>query len=98
MSYDNWKLRSPDDDLPEEECFHEEYESNWEGRATCGRCGHSWWLTSEEIAAERANAEAYDAYCQREEWRQWREDWRRHRFAFWRRWRKPTPVDDEIPF
>ena len=39
------------------ECDHEDYEVNWEGRAFC-RCGHSWWLSADQIAAqERAERE-----------------------------------------
>lgn len=98
MSYDTWKTR--DDELPEEICIHEEYEANWDGRATCDRCGHAWWLSAEEIAADRANSDAYDAYCRREErrerWRQVREWFR----SFLPRRRRPRPadIDDEIPF
>lgn len=97
--YDAWKTRSPYDDEPEEECWHEEYDADWEGRATCGRCGHTWWLTSEEIAADRAHSEAYDQMCRREErrerWRQVR-DWFRSFLP--RRKRQPPILDDEIPF
>lgn len=96
--YDAWKLRSPYDDEPEEECYHEHYEADINGRATCDRCSHTWWLTDEEIERERELVVAYDAMMRREEWRQWRE-WI-SRLAFWRRWRKPKPalIDDEIPF
>lgn len=52
--YDTWKLASPDDEVPEDECLHEEYDADWEGRATCCQCYHSWYLTSEQIAADRA--------------------------------------------
>lgn len=100
-SYDAWKLRSPDDEYPEEECFHEDYEANSEGRATCCRCGESWWLTDEQIRAERANNEAYDKMMRREERREWwRERWHRlvSLVCFWRRWRKKPELDDEIPF
>jgi hypothetical protein len=97
MTYDQWKCDSGYDDPPEEECFHEEYVTDWEGRATCERCGRSWWLTYEEVAAERDRSAAYDRYCRREErlekWRQVRAWFR----SFLPR-RKPAPIDDDIPF
>lgn len=98
-SYDTWKLASPDYDEPEEECWHEEYEADWEGRATCDRCGHSWFLTSEQIEADRAHSEAYDRYVRRDERL---EKWRRVR-AWFRsmipsRRRKHVLIDDDIPF
>lgn len=94
--YDDWKLR---DDTPEEECWHEEYEADINGRATCDRCGHRWWLTAEEIRWEREREAAYDKMMRKEEWRCWRQEWI-NRLAFWRRWRKrkPMSIDDEIPF
>lgn len=99
MGYDDWKLRSPDDELPEEECYHEEHEITWEGRATCNRCGNTWWATADEIRFQREASEAYDAYCRREErrerWRQVRE-WFRSFLP--RRKPKPALIDDEIPF
>lgn len=96
-SYDEWKLRSPYDDEPEEECYHEEYEADWEGRATCQRCGYSWWLSSAELEADRERSAAFDAYCRREARREWIEGLV-SKLAFWRRWRRPAPIDDEIPF
>lgn len=99
MTYDQWKCDSGYDDPPEEECFHEEYEADWEGLATCERCGHSWFLTPEQIAADRANSIAYDAYCRAEERR---ERWRQVRAWFRsflpKRKRQPALIDDEIPF
>ena len=96
--YDEWKLRSPYDDEPEEECYHEEHDSDWEGRATCSRCGYSWWLSAAEIEAERERSEAYDAHCRRELRRDRIKGWM-YRLAFWRRWQnRRAPVDDEIPF
>ena len=95
-SYDSWKLASPDDEY-EEECLHEDYEADINGRASCCRCSHSWWMTDDEIEHEREIHAAYDRMMSREE--------RRERIrqlirplAFWRRWRKPAPIDDEIPF
>lgn len=97
--YDAWKLRSPYDDEPEEECFHEEHEITWEGRAECQRCGHSWWATDAEIKANKDAAASYDAYVRREMRRERLERWFGW-LAFWRRWRrrKPLVLDDEIPF
>jgi hypothetical protein len=95
--YDEWKLRSPYDDEPEDECIHEEREISWEGFATCGRCGHTWWASAAELETERLLNEDYDKHCRREE-RCERVRQLVGRLAFWRRWRKPQPNDDEIPF
>lgn len=32
----------------ESDCDHSEYDVDWEGRARC-HCGHSWWLTPEQM-------------------------------------------------
>lgn len=91
---------------PEDICDHDEYDVDWEGRATCARCHANWWLTSDEhakyIDEEARWAEAYDAMQRRENswwWRAW---------VWLQRWRpKPKPkygfaqrdsLDDEIPF
>jgi hypothetical protein len=106
LGYDEWKLRSPYDDEPEEECFHEDYEADINGRASCCRCDHVWYLTDEEILAERAHQAAYDEMCRREERR---ERWRRLTAPFrWTWYRALMPLspraaikslhDDEIPF
>jgi hypothetical protein len=95
LGYDAWKTRSPDDEY--EECFHEDYEADINGRAHCCYCSHAWWLTSEEIQHERELHAAYDKMMRREEWRVWFSDWA-HKIAFWNRWRKPVEIDDEIPF
>ena len=104
-SYDAWKLASPDDEY-DEECVHEDYEINWEGRAYCNACGDSWWASSEEITAQRIQQREYDAWCRKQERH---ERWRR--LTHWVRWplyrlleriwpRKSCVVlyDDEIPF
>lgn len=96
-SYDDWKLLSPYDDEPDDECCHEDYEADINGRAHCCVCDYTWYLTAEEIDNERRRHEAYDQMMRHEA--------RRERFArivdrlaFWRRWRKPAPITDEIPF
>lgn len=97
MTYDQWKCDPGYDDPPEEDCIHEDYETTLEGRASCGRCGHSWWLSHEEQMHEREANEAYDRYCRREERR---EKWRQVR-AWFRGFlprRKPAPVVDDVPF
>jgi hypothetical protein len=96
MTYDQWKTDSGYDER-EDECFHEDFEADINGRATCDYCGHSWWLSDEEIKAERELHAAYDQMMRREERRQWIDGWVR-KLAFWRRWRRPAPIDDELPF
>lgn len=96
-TYDEWKLRSPYDDEPEEDCDHEEYNSDWEGRATCNRCRHSWWLTAAQMRANEEASESYDDYVRREMRKERIASWFRP-LAFWRRWRKPRDLDDDIPF
>ena len=105
-TYDAWKLRSPEDEYPEAECYHEEYEIDWEGRAHCDRCGEAWWPGADEVRSQREASRAYDEHCRREERR---ERWRR--LTWWVRWpifrlldkawpRRSLSVlhDDEIPF
>lgn len=89
-------------------------DADWDPRATCdhtdeveldvctGRfecsCGHTWYATAQEIDAELDRQARYHEWAERESRRQW---WRDQidRLAFWRRWRKPAPVnDDDIPF
>lgn len=81
----------------DEECYHEDYEADINGRATCCRCGEVFYLTRAEIEAERRQNAAYERYCRREERRE-RIERAVSLLAFWRRWRKPAPIDDEIPF
>lgn len=93
-NYDAWKLASPPycDGPDEEECDHEEYEIDWEGRAECSRCQETWWPSAEivrmrEIAALRAERH-----------------WRRYNSWYMRTWRwlterrQRTVPDDDIPF
>ena len=107
-SYDEWKLRSPYDDCPDEpECDHEEYEVDWEGRATCNHCREHWWLTSEQLQAydeaQASAAEEYDREMRRYHSLFWRAvDWvnrvvYRLRLRF-TEWRNAEPANDDIPF
>lgn len=109
-SYDAWKLASPDDyydDDPDEElCDHDDYDADFNGRATCYRCGHSWYLTAEQIAAEHERQAAYDEHCQKQARRErWRALTAPFRWAWYRvldrvasRLAIKSLHDDEIPF
>lgn len=106
-SYDSWKLRSPDEEYGyyEDECCHEEFEIDWEGRARCAHCGESWWADGDEIARQREQQVEYDAWCAKNERREFL-----RRLTYWVRWpifrlldriwpRKAHKVltDDELP-
>ena len=45
-----------------EDCDHEDYEISWEGRATCGRCSHSWWASRDQIEADDRWRQEYAEY------------------------------------
>lgn len=102
--YDAWK--TDPGYPPEDECYHEHYEANTEGRATCDQCGETWWLTPEEIERERECHAVYDKMMRREERRQfwlWLTLWFRmpiHRLLsrVWPRKACSVLADDEIPF
>lgn len=112
-TYDRWKTRSPDDERwcdsfegPEDECAHEDFETNSEGRRSCCCCDHSWWPTTAEIETEQHLQREYDKW-QRQEAR--REFWRKVtypiRWPIYRLLEKIWPrkscsvlLDDEIPF
>jgi hypothetical protein len=51
-----------DEDDP---CDHDEYDVDiLTGRAHCWRCGHAWWLSSQELRAElKFQCEAAEAYA-----------------------------------
>lgn len=112
MNYDQWKTRSPDDEDaydalydddydPRIDCDHEHSDMDvCTGRCVCDVCGHSWYVTSEEVNAELDRRATYWEDVERDERRRW---WRDQfdRIAFWRwRWRKRkiVSIDDEIPF
>lgn len=95
--YDAWKLASPPEYDDNDICCHEEREIDWSGYATCHRCGVGWFASTQEIAAERELNERFDAYWRREERRVWIDGVIR-KLAFWRKWRRPTPTDDDLPF
>ena len=104
-SYDEWKLACPYDDEPQDDCCHEEYEVDWEGRAECHYCGAHWRLTGAEheayLAAEARWMEAYDRAQRREHSLFWRAvDWLRSipsRIRLLRR-KKAESIVDDIPF
>jgi hypothetical protein len=105
-SYDAWKLASPDDEREPEECYHEEFEIDWEGRSHCDRCGEAWWASADEIRFQREQQAEYDAWCRRQERREfWRRFTRPIRWPIYRLLERVWPrkacsvlLDEEIPF
>jgi len=87
------------DDDREDECDHEDYDSDiLTGRASCSMCGYSWWQSPAEIEAEIERHRRYhewEAEHQRP-WNRFRE-WLYGLRLSWRR-RKAAAVDDDIPF
>jgi hypothetical protein len=104
MTYDQWKTDSGYDER--DECYHEDFEPTWEGRAHCNQCGASWWMTPDEIAAERAHRIEYDRWCRQQERREfWKRitlpiRWPIYRLLerIWPRKSCSVLTDDEIPF
>lgn len=101
VGYDDY-----DDEPREDDCDHDEYEIDWEGRAQCYRCGHSWWASSKQIAAQEEHERQYQEWVeqQRRPWYRFKE-WIRSDAAdvWWCLRRLFTPqkrraLDDEIPF
>jgi hypothetical protein len=95
------------DDESSDECDHEDHESDIiSGRASCCMCGHSWYLSNEELDAEQSRRAKYDEYQSDQERR---ERWDRitwpFRWAWYRILNRIAPRtavralrDDEIPF
>lgn len=114
MTYDQWKTRSPDDEWDryrdddyEEECFHEDYESDiLTGEAWCNRCDHKWIQTPEEVEREIEHIRQYSEWERQEQRRErWRQITAPFRWAWYRVFNRVAPRtairalhDDEIPF
>lgn len=104
--YDEWKLASPDGYHPYDECFHEEVEIDWEGRAHCEHCRENWWASHDEIMHQREQQREYDAWCVRQERKEFLRRltypirWPIFRLLerIWPRKSLSVLVDDEIPF
>ena len=106
MTYDRWKTDSGYNE-PEDECYHDEFEIDaLEGRAYCDRCGATWWASDDEIRLQREQHAEYDAYCRRQERREF---WRRLTYPIrrpifrlleriWPRKSLTVLTDEEIPF
>ena len=104
MSYDQWKTESGY--LERDECCHEEYEIDMEGRAHCEMCSQTWWASEAEMAGQRERQIEYDSWCREEERREfWRKLTLPIRWPIFRLLEKVWPrksltvlTDDEIPF
>lgn len=75
-------------------CEHEDYDVDWEGRARC-HCGHSWWLTSEQLSAQARAIHEYAEWEYREA-RKFNRWWKR--LGRWIYYRLPLRSNQEIPF
>lgn len=110
MTYDQWKTRETDYayycDESDEECAHEDFETDSEGRRSCCRCDHRWWPTKEEIETERRLQREHDKWQRRQVRREfWRKITYPIRWPIYRLLDKVWPrkscsvlLDDEIPF
>lgn len=88
---DDWEGYDGPDEPP---CDHADYEVNWEGRALCS-CGHSWWLSSEQVFAQERHEREFAEWEDREA-RKYNRWWKRlGRWIYHRVWRWR---DQEIPF
>lgn len=90
----------------EDECEHEAYQIDWQGRAHCDRCEESWWASAAEVESFHECMRLAEAFGRRQARR---ERWKKLTFVI--RWplyrllqklwpRKSCTVlhDDEIPF
>ncbi len=106
MTYDQWKTDSGYDERDDEECPHDSFEIDMEGRAHCDTCPASWMATADEITHQRTRQVEYDAWCRqqarREFWRKLTYPVRRPLFRLlervWPRKALSVLTDDEIPF
>lgn len=90
---DDWEGYEDYDNEPE--CDHADFDMDWDGRARC-HCGHSWYLTAEEMEVHRRWEQEYS---QRLELQHRRDNaW----FRRLGRWIRPLisrrPSADDMPF
>ena len=76
-SYDEWKLRSPDDEYgyyDDDPCDHEDYETDiLNGRCWCHKCDEVWYATAEEISRQiQHEAEYHEWECKQQRHEFWR--------------------------
>lgn len=104
MTYDQWKTDSGYDER--DECYHEESDIDWEGRAHCAACGAVWTASKIEIDHQREQQAEYDTWCRQQERREfWRTLTLPIRWPIFRLLERVWPrkslsvlTDDEIPF
>lgn len=104
MTYDQWKTDSGYDER--EECEHEVFEIDMEGRAHCDACSATWWAYPNEIRWQREQQAEYDTWCRKQERREfWRKLTLPIRWPIFRLLERVWPrkslsvlTDDEIPF
>jgi hypothetical protein len=89
-----------DDDEPEDDCCHEEYEADiLTGIACCTSCGERWMQSPEECQRERERQAEYDKMCLEWEAEQARDfDPAACSRAMIGEHPQPPPADDELPF
>lgn len=106
MTYDQWKCTDPRDYDPEDECLCEDAELDWAGLFHCAGCGMVWRASAADIAHAREQAAEYDAWCRKQERREflrrltWPIRWPIFRLLerVWPRKALRVLTDDEIPF